>query len=269
MLSRMLSRRLEVDQESKMAFCKSKEFTIVRYSIGTDEEFITLSPGKYNASGKTHGNVSSIYHDLFNKKFCGWMQYGVSLGLGYGVLTTCTDLAVKKSTIWYTLKKTCVELILEVGLKFLLLHLWGKEDGIEDLIHILNKINQVGGDPLFIGAEKQLVLENDGPGYEENVDVPSILVGEMRRQHEKVGWRWFCGSLIIREVPEADKVGKDERFLKIGNVIDVVDRKVDISFALSVMYHMILSETKVDDWNLKVCLGFVVDNVEEQKWDVK
>ncbi|GKE93848.1 hypothetical protein Tco_1574943 [Tanacetum coccineum] len=39
------------------------------------------------------------------------MQYGVSLGLGYGVLTTCTDLAVKKSTIWYTLKKTCVELV--------------------------------------------------------------------------------------------------------------------------------------------------------------
>ncbi|GJV20816.1 hypothetical protein Tco_1369836 [Tanacetum coccineum] len=39
------------------------------------------------------------------------MQYGVSLGLGYGVLTTCTDLAVKKSTIWYTLKKACVELV--------------------------------------------------------------------------------------------------------------------------------------------------------------
>ncbi|GJT08852.1 hypothetical protein Tco_0843314 [Tanacetum coccineum] len=39
------------------------------------------------------------------------MQYGVSLGLGYGVLTTCIDLAVKKSTIWYTLKKTCVELV--------------------------------------------------------------------------------------------------------------------------------------------------------------
>ncbi|GJX99404.1 hypothetical protein Tco_0356423 [Tanacetum coccineum] len=39
------------------------------------------------------------------------MQYGVSLGLGYGVLTSCTDLAVRKSTIWYTLKKTCVELV--------------------------------------------------------------------------------------------------------------------------------------------------------------
>ncbi|GKC64952.1 hypothetical protein Tco_1097550 [Tanacetum coccineum] len=78
---------------------------------GTDEEFITLSPSKYNAWGKTHGSVSSIYHDLFNKKFRGWMQYGVSLGLRYGILTTCTDLAVKKSKIWYTLKKTCVELV--------------------------------------------------------------------------------------------------------------------------------------------------------------
>ncbi|GJX14313.1 reverse transcriptase domain-containing protein, partial [Tanacetum coccineum] len=37
--------------------------------------------------------------------------YGVSLGLGYGVLTTCIDLAVRKSTIWYILKKTRVELI--------------------------------------------------------------------------------------------------------------------------------------------------------------
>ncbi|GKB25340.1 hypothetical protein Tco_0864741 [Tanacetum coccineum] len=41
------------------------------------------------------------------------MQYGVSLGLGYGVLTSCIDLVVKKSTIWYTLKKKCVELAQE------------------------------------------------------------------------------------------------------------------------------------------------------------
>ncbi|GJV18926.1 hypothetical protein Tco_1367946 [Tanacetum coccineum] len=34
------------------------------------------------------------------------MQYGISLGLGYGVLTSCKVLAIKKSTIWYTLKKT-------------------------------------------------------------------------------------------------------------------------------------------------------------------
>ncbi|GKD14875.1 hypothetical protein Tco_1199282 [Tanacetum coccineum] len=91
--------------------CKSEEFVIVRYLIGIDEEFITLSPGNYNAWVKTHESISSFYHDLFNKKFRGWMQYDVSLGLGYGILTTCTDLAIKKSTIWYTLKKTCVELV--------------------------------------------------------------------------------------------------------------------------------------------------------------
>ncbi|GJV61486.1 hypothetical protein Tco_1467586 [Tanacetum coccineum] len=37
--------------------------------------------------------------------------YGISLGLGYGVLTSCIDLAVRKLTIWYTLKKTYVELV--------------------------------------------------------------------------------------------------------------------------------------------------------------
>ncbi|GKB05417.1 hypothetical protein Tco_0833612 [Tanacetum coccineum] len=52
--------------------CKAEEFTIVRYSIGINKEFITLSPGNYNAWGKTHGSISSIYHDLFNKKFHGW-----------------------------------------------------------------------------------------------------------------------------------------------------------------------------------------------------
>ncbi|GJV56116.1 hypothetical protein Tco_1457121 [Tanacetum coccineum] len=38
------------------------------------------------------------------------MQYGVSLGLGYDILTTCTDLAVKKSIVCITLKKPRVEL---------------------------------------------------------------------------------------------------------------------------------------------------------------
>ncbi|GJR58471.1 hypothetical protein Tco_1500633, partial [Tanacetum coccineum] len=39
-------------------------------------------------------------------------SYGVSLGLGYGVLIPVQhDLAVRKSMIWYTLKKTCVELV--------------------------------------------------------------------------------------------------------------------------------------------------------------
>ncbi|GJU12594.1 hypothetical protein Tco_1134990 [Tanacetum coccineum] len=39
----------DVNFENPNELCKSEEFMIVRYSIGTDEEFITLSPGKYNA----------------------------------------------------------------------------------------------------------------------------------------------------------------------------------------------------------------------------
>ncbi|GJT22014.1 hypothetical protein Tco_0891951 [Tanacetum coccineum] len=39
----------EVNFGNPNELCKSEEFMIVRYSIGTDEEFITLSLGKYNA----------------------------------------------------------------------------------------------------------------------------------------------------------------------------------------------------------------------------
>ncbi|GKC30826.1 hypothetical protein Tco_1038120, partial [Tanacetum coccineum] len=59
------------------SICQVRRFEMIKYSFDADDE----------------------------------IQYGVSLGLGYSVLTTCTDLAVKKSTIWYTLKKTCVELV--------------------------------------------------------------------------------------------------------------------------------------------------------------
>ncbi|GJS91279.1 hypothetical protein Tco_0773915 [Tanacetum coccineum] len=52
--------------------CKSKEFMVVRYSIGSNEEFITVSPSKCNTWGKPHGTMSCIYHDLFNKKDHGW-----------------------------------------------------------------------------------------------------------------------------------------------------------------------------------------------------
>ncbi|GJZ67249.1 hypothetical protein Tco_0630489 [Tanacetum coccineum] len=87
---------IKYDFNNPNEVCKSEEFKVIRYSIGTDEEFITISPSKYDTWGKTYGSM---------------MQYGVSLGLGYDVLTTCTDLAVKKLTIWYTLKKTCVEFV--------------------------------------------------------------------------------------------------------------------------------------------------------------
>ncbi|GJX57306.1 hypothetical protein Tco_0287203 [Tanacetum coccineum] len=62
----------EVNFGNPNELCKFEEFTIIRYLIGVNEEFITLSPGNYNAWEKTHGSISSIYHDLFNKKFRGW-----------------------------------------------------------------------------------------------------------------------------------------------------------------------------------------------------
>ncbi|GJS43173.1 hypothetical protein Tco_0568216 [Tanacetum coccineum] len=76
--------------------CKTEEFTIVRHSIGDDEEFITISPSKINTVERTPGRMSCIYHELLNRKDHGWEeQYD--------------DLV--ETMIWYMLKKTRVELI--------------------------------------------------------------------------------------------------------------------------------------------------------------
>ncbi|GJW55238.1 hypothetical protein Tco_0099323 [Tanacetum coccineum] len=76
--------------------CKTEEFTVVRHSVGNDEEFITVGPSKVSTVERTPGSMSCIYHELFNRKDHGWTeQYG--------------DLA--ETMIWYILKKTCVELI--------------------------------------------------------------------------------------------------------------------------------------------------------------
>nr|GEY75965.1 hypothetical protein [Tanacetum cinerariifolium] len=52
--------------------CKTEEFTVVRYSIGSCEEFITVSPTKISTVEKTPGSMSCIYYELFNKKNRGW-----------------------------------------------------------------------------------------------------------------------------------------------------------------------------------------------------
>ncbi|GJT97542.1 hypothetical protein Tco_1093060 [Tanacetum coccineum] len=64
---------IKYDVDNPDEVCKSEEFKVIRYSIGTDEEFITISPSKYETWGKTYGSMSCIYHDLFNKKFRGWL----------------------------------------------------------------------------------------------------------------------------------------------------------------------------------------------------
>ncbi|GJX32664.1 hypothetical protein Tco_0242519 [Tanacetum coccineum] len=39
------------------------------------------------------------------------MAYRTPLDTAYGCVWTLSDLAIRKSKIWYTLKKTCVELV--------------------------------------------------------------------------------------------------------------------------------------------------------------
>ncbi|GJS02764.1 hypothetical protein Tco_0319272 [Tanacetum coccineum] len=45
----------ECDIRDPNDLCKSKEFTVIRYSIGSDEEFITLRPSIYNTWEKPMG----------------------------------------------------------------------------------------------------------------------------------------------------------------------------------------------------------------------
>ncbi|GKA33266.1 retrovirus-related pol polyprotein from transposon TNT 1-94, partial [Tanacetum coccineum] len=52
--------------------CRTKEFTVIRHSIGNDEEFITIGPSKVSTIERTHGSMSCIYHKLFNRKDHGW-----------------------------------------------------------------------------------------------------------------------------------------------------------------------------------------------------
>ncbi|GJY20413.1 hypothetical protein Tco_0392979 [Tanacetum coccineum] len=52
--------------------CRTEEFTVIRHSIGNDEEFFTVGPSKINDVERTPGLMSCIYHELFNRKDRGW-----------------------------------------------------------------------------------------------------------------------------------------------------------------------------------------------------
>nr|GEY94328.1 hypothetical protein [Tanacetum cinerariifolium] len=48
--------------------CKTEGFPIIRYSMGSREDFITVGPSKISTVEKTPDNMSRIYHELFKKK---------------------------------------------------------------------------------------------------------------------------------------------------------------------------------------------------------
>ncbi|GKA90774.1 hypothetical protein Tco_0812644 [Tanacetum coccineum] len=60
------------DIDNPNELCRTKEFTVVRHSIGNDEEFVTVGPSKINIVERTPGSMSCIYHELFNRKDRGW-----------------------------------------------------------------------------------------------------------------------------------------------------------------------------------------------------
>ncbi|GJX21793.1 hypothetical protein Tco_0226238, partial [Tanacetum coccineum] len=62
--------RRDIDNPDEL--CKTEEFTVVRHSIGNDEEFVAVGPSKINTVERTSGSMSCIYHELFNRKDRGW-----------------------------------------------------------------------------------------------------------------------------------------------------------------------------------------------------
>nr|GEU68485.1 hypothetical protein [Tanacetum cinerariifolium] len=62
--------RRDIDNPNEL--CKTEEFTVVRLSIGNDDEFVTIGPSKISTIERTPGSISCIYHELFSRKDRGW-----------------------------------------------------------------------------------------------------------------------------------------------------------------------------------------------------
>ncbi|GJX86404.1 hypothetical protein Tco_0337178 [Tanacetum coccineum] len=59
------------DEEKELlneGVCKSEKFEVIRYSLGTNEEYIAVNTCEYNTWKRTDGIVSSVYHEIFRKK---------------------------------------------------------------------------------------------------------------------------------------------------------------------------------------------------------
>ncbi|GJR58096.1 hypothetical protein Tco_1500258 [Tanacetum coccineum] len=61
------------DIDNSDEVCRTEEFTVVRHSIGNDEEFVAVGPSNISSIERTHGSMFCIYHELFNRKDRGWV----------------------------------------------------------------------------------------------------------------------------------------------------------------------------------------------------
>ncbi|GKF06561.1 hypothetical protein Tco_0037229 [Tanacetum coccineum] len=66
------------DIDNPDELCRTKEFIVVRHSIGNDEEFVNVSPSKICVVERTPSSMSCIYHELFRRKDCGWEDLAVN-----------------------------------------------------------------------------------------------------------------------------------------------------------------------------------------------
>ncbi|GJQ89927.1 hypothetical protein Tco_0001066 [Tanacetum coccineum] len=63
----------EDDELLNEGVCKSEKFDVIWYSLGPNEEYVTINTCKYDAWKRTKGIVSSVYHEIFRKNDQGWL----------------------------------------------------------------------------------------------------------------------------------------------------------------------------------------------------
>ncbi|GJT57598.1 hypothetical protein Tco_0992652 [Tanacetum coccineum] len=74
-----------------------RKFEMIKYLFDTDDEYVVIKEHECSEHSETNIDTCQAYRELFRIMDEGWL--------------VTKDLAVRKSTIWYTLKKTCVELV--------------------------------------------------------------------------------------------------------------------------------------------------------------
>ncbi|GJR60027.1 hypothetical protein Tco_1502189 [Tanacetum coccineum] len=77
--------------------CRVRRFEMIKYSFDAEDEYVAIKEHECSDHSKTNIDTCQAYRELFRIIDEGWL--------------VTKDLAVKKLTIWYTLKKTCVELV--------------------------------------------------------------------------------------------------------------------------------------------------------------
>ncbi|GKE13143.1 hypothetical protein Tco_1416694 [Tanacetum coccineum] len=61
-----------IDEQPNKRRCKAEKFEAIQYSLGPNEEYITIRSYEYDIWERNKDNMSKIYQDIFQKKDEGW-----------------------------------------------------------------------------------------------------------------------------------------------------------------------------------------------------